>query len=327
MRITVVGAGAIGCFVGGRLAQAGHEVTAVARGPHLQALQAGGLRLGDGREPDEPIALRAVGRIAEAPDAELVVVTLKAHQLPGLADDLAAAAAGAAGVLPIQNGLAWWYFQAEGAAGEASGSLRSVDPDGRLAAALPPEKLFPVAAFKSAEVVAPGVVHHRSTASDSFPLGPVRKEREAEAERWRTVFAQAGLPAPAVDVRRTAWWKLLGNIWANPIGALTGATVGTIASFAPTVELATALMAEATAVARACGVEPGVVPAERLARGRAVGDVKSSMLQDRERGRLMELDAILGSVVELAALRQVPVPSIQALHACLALIQSARSTN
>lgn len=324
MAITIVGAGAIGGFLAARLARAGHDVNVVARGEHLAALRASGrivLQAPDGVREEAPV--RAVASAAEAPAAEILFITLKAHQLPEAAAGLAGAVTAADIVVPIQNGVPWWYFQRHG--GPHDGRVvRAVDPDGALARALDPAKLVPAFAYKAAEVVAPGVVRDNRAASDQFPVGGLDDAAAPRVARLKALFASAGLAAPDGDIRRQVWNKLLGNVWANPIGALTGATVGTTLRHPATRSLALALMAEVAAVAAALGRPVSASFEDRLTRAEQVGDAKASMLQDVERGRKPEHDAILGALIELAGLTGVLVPHARALYACLDLAESRR---
>lgn len=317
MRVLVIGAGAIGGLVAARLALAGHEVAAVARGAHLEAMGTGGLLL-DSPQGRQRAPVAAFASAAEAPPAEAVFCTLKAHQLPALADDIARACRGARLFIPVQNGIPWWYFQR--LAGPHGGrAVESVDPGGKLARTLPAALTTPAYAFLSAEVIAPGQVRYSMTDKDSFPVGPLQDEGRPLAEEAAALLRSGGFEAPVVDVRLWTWNKLLGNVWANPIGALTRATVGATATHPDGRRLALELMQEVAAVALAYGHRTTVDFEARLARGAGLSGARASMLQDVERGRRTEHDAILGALVELAGLAGVPVPCSGALLACLRL--------
>jgi 2-dehydropantoate 2-reductase len=325
MRILIVGAGAIGSFLAVRFARANHQVSVVTRGSHLEAVQMNGLILessDDRRELAEDVEAYADPR--EAPASDLIFLTLKAHQLAMVAPSLEAPIAAAEAVVTIQNGLPWWYFQRlQGFHGGRR--LRSLDPDGTIARHIDATKLVPCLAFKAAALVAPGVVRHIYSTSDSFPIGELDGTRSGRAMRIADGFAAAGLNAPIVDdIRVQVWVKLLGNVWANPISALTRAPVGAIVRQPETRALAIALMNEVAAVAQELEIKLPASFETRLSRAEQVADAKPSMLQDLERGRPLELDAILGALIELGLLLGVPVPHVSALHSCLALIEARR---
>ncbi|UCE30664.1 MAG: 2-dehydropantoate 2-reductase [Burkholderiales bacterium] len=325
MRFLVIGAGAIGGFLACRLDAAGHTVQVVARGAHLAAMRAGGLRLEamDGTH-HHTARIEALGDVNEAGPAQVVIVTLKSHQLPAMADAIAAAAEPASLLLTVQNGVGWWYFQRHGGALDGR-IVQAVDPQGGLATTLPLDRLVPAFAYKSAHVAAPGLVRHVVSERDRLALGALDPSAAARIDELLPALRAAGLaPAPG-DVRRWMWNKLLGNIFANPVCALTHRTLGDLVALPQTRALALALMRETAAVAAALGYPPeGAAELQgRLERARELGRAKPSMLQDREAGRPMELDAILGAVVELAALAAVEVPRIGTLLACLKLVESS----
>jgi 2-dehydropantoate 2-reductase len=325
MRILVAGAGAIGGYLAGVLARAGHDVTVLGRGAHLAATRERGriaLETTDGKREEFPVA--AVADAGDAAPPDVLFITVKAHQVPELAPRLASAAAAAEIIVPCHNGVGWWYFHRH--PGRLAGrAVHAVDPDGSIARHLDPAKVVPTFAFKAAEVVAPGVVRHIVTASDSFPVGELDGQPSQRVERLSRAIAQGGIPAPVADVRQRMWWKLLGNIWANPIGALTGTTVGATGTHPATRTLSLALMSEVAAVATALGVTVDTDFERRLGRAKEVPNAKASMLQDRERGRPLEYEAILGAVVEIAELVGVKVPHTTTLYACLALLDSAQA--
>jgi len=324
MRVVVTGAGAIGGFMAARLALAGHDVSVLARGEHLAAMRRAGrivIEPRGGRAEDAAVTAIADPEEGDAP--ELLLITVKAHQVPALAPRLAAAAAAATTIMPCHNGVGWWYFQRHGGALDGR-CLRAVDPAGDIARHLDPAKVVPTFAFKAAEVVAPGHIRHVETASDSFPVGELDGRPTPRLATLAAMMSDAGLSAPPGDIRQQMWRKLLGNIWANPIGALTGASVGATAAHPATHALALALMREVAAVAAGVGVSDLGDLERRLGRGAEVGDAKASMLQDRERGRALEHEAIVGALVEIAGLVGASVPHAAALGACLALLDATR---
>lgn len=327
MRLCVYGAGAIGGFLAARLALAGHDVTAVARGAHLEAIRNGGLTLvgSDGRV--EKAALRGASADevgGETGGIDLLVVTLKAHQIPPLAREIARVARRAAVTVPIQNGIPWWYFHCHGGAHEGL-VVEAVDPGGAVAATLGTAGLIPAIASKSAEVEAPGVVRHAVTAGNRFPMGELDGAMSGRLADTVGLFTAAGIPAQAVPgIRVAVWDKLLGNLPLNPLGALTGATIARTVSHRAARALALAMMREALSVAAAFGAAPAIDPQARIRRSESIGEVKASMLQDLERGRPMEVEAILGAVVELAGIAGIPVPSTEAVYACASLLADRR---
>jgi 2-dehydropantoate 2-reductase len=324
MRVCVYGAGAIGGFLAGRLSLAGHDVVAVARGAHLEAIRRDGLTLvgSDGRVE------KAAGVRGATPDevgpVDLLVVTLKAHQIPPLAREIARLSARAAVTVPLQNGIPWWYFHRHGGAHEGL-AVEAVDPGGAVAAAIGTAGVVPAIAAKSAEVEAPGIVRHVVTHGDRFPMGELDGAMSGRLAETAGLFKAAGIPADAVpDIRTEVWAKLLGNLPLNPLGALTGATIAGTVGHPHARELCLAMMREALLVAAAFGAVPAIDPEARIRRSESIGEVKASMLQDLERGRPMEVGAIIGAVVDLAGIAGIPVPSTRAVHACASLLADRR---
>ncbi len=319
MRVCVVGAGAIGCFVGGRLARAGVDVTLIARGAHLRALQSEGLRLHERDGTFTIQRLRAVSSAAEAGEQDLVLLSTKAHQVGPLVDTVMALLGDRGDLVTMQNGIPWWYFQ--GIAGPYAGRpVDSVDPDGRIAATIPVERILGCVVYPACEITEPGVVRH--VEGDRFPVGEPDGTISRRAERISRLFESAGLRAPILpDVRSEIWLKLWGNLCFNPISALSRATLADICAEPRTRALAVAMMREAQAVAEKLGATFRV-PLERRVDGAAkVGHHRTSMLQDIESSRPTELEALLGSVIELARLTEVPVPNLEAVYACTSLLE------
>jgi len=319
MRIAIAGAGAIGGYLGARLAHAGHEVTFIARGRNLEAIRANGFRLvlEDGSELHAPNA-RAVQHPREAGAQDAVLLTTKAHQvrelLPALRDLFAAHTS----VVTMVNGLPWWYFHK--LAGPYEGRrLESLDPDGTLAAHIEPERVIGGVVYPAAELVAPGLV--RVVEGNRFTLGEPDGSKSERVLALAQALMGAGFKAPvARDIRSEIWVKLWGNLAFNPLSALTQATLAGICRFAPTRALAARMMAEAQAVGEALGAEFKVDIERRIAGAEAVGEHKTSMLQDVQAGRALELAALVGSVVELGYITGRPVPTIEAIHATTSLL-------
>ena len=325
MRCLIVGAGALGGYLAARLARAGHRVSVVARGPHLEAMRtAGGLTL---LEPDGSANLAPVDAYAavdEAPAADVVMVTLKAHQVAALAGPIARAAARASLLVPVHNGVGWWYFR-RGCTGRFAGrAVASVDPDGAVARTLPDDRVVPLFSFKSTEVVAPGVVRHLASASEQHLCGELDDADTPRLRAFVDALCGAGLPGRVAPVREAMWLKPLGNVFANPICALTGAALGAAVSVPAGRALALEVMRECAAVAAAHGVVIPMSGEARLEAASRVHDARPSMLQDRDAGRPMELDAILGGLVEMGGLVDVDVPAVRTLLACLRVVEATR---
>ncbi|GAN77098.1 2-dehydropantoate 2-reductase [Acidisphaera rubrifaciens] len=306
MRIAIFGAGAIGGYLGVRLQQAGLDVTFIARGPHLAAMQADGVTLISGEER-VTVRPRCVDSAAEAGPQDYVFVTLKAHALPGAAPDIARMLVDddAALVTGI-NGVPYWYFH--GVESPYAGRpVQSVDPGGRLLEILPPARAIGCVVYPAAEVEAPGVIRH--TYGDRFILGEPDGSRSPRVERLSKALVGAGLSAPVrTRIRDDIWVKLWGNMAFNPLSALTASTLDRLALQPDLRAVVRALMLEGQAIARALGVRLAIDVDRRIEGAGEVGAHKTSMLQDLERGRPMEIDALLGAVVELGEVVAVPTP-------------------
>ena len=319
MKIAVVGAGAIGGFLGARLARAGEEVTFIARNRNLEAIRANGFKLilEDGSEEHAPTA-RAVQRMADAGPQDAVLLTVKAHQVGDLLPELRDLFGPRTMVVTMINGIPWWYFHRLPGAYEGA-SLASVDPGGRIAEHIEPERIIGSVVYPAAELVEPGVV--RLIEGKRFTLGELDGSRSERIQALSQALMRAGFKAPvAKDIRTELWVKLWGNLSFNPISALTHATLEEICRFPASRALAAGMMAEAQAVAEKLGVQFKITLDQRIAGAEAVGAHKTSMLQDVEHGRALELDALVGSVVELGRLTGTPTPMIDAIHAAAKLL-------
>ena len=319
MKIAVVGAGAIGGYLGAKLSIAGEDVTFIARNQNLAAIQAHGFRLvlEDGTEQHAPQA-RAVQNMADAGPQDVVLITVKAHQVADLLPGLSALIGPDTMVVSMINGIPWWYFHQLPGPWQGQG-LNSVDPGGRLAAGIDSQLLIGSVVYPAAELVAPGVV--RVIEGNRFTLGEPDGSRSERIERLSQTMMRAGFKAPvSKDIRSEIWLKLWGNLSFNPISALTHATLEDICTFEPSRELAANMMREAQAVAEKLGVVFKVSLDKRIAGAQAVGAHKTSMLQDVEHGRALELDALVGSVVELGRLTGTPTPTIDAIYAASQLL-------
>lgn len=319
MRVAVVGAGAIGGLVGARLALAGEDVTCIVRGANLQAIRAGGLRLlaPDGTE-EVAREVQATDDCTTAGPQDVVVIAVKAHQLPELAPQLAPLIGPATCIVPMQNGVPYWYFHRHGGALEGT-VLRSVDPAGALGRWLPPGQVLGCVVYPASELTAPGVVRH--VEGHRLPLGELDGTRSERVLRVAQAFTRAGFKAPVLaDIRSEVWLKLWGNLTFNPISALGHATLADICGHPASRKLAASMMQEAAEVAGKLGVQFRVTLDQRIAGAEKVGHHKTSMLQDIEAGRAPETDALMGSVLELARLTATPTPHIAAVHALVKLL-------
>ena len=320
LRIAIVGAGAIGGYLGVKLALAGHDITFIARGANLQAIAQHGMKL---LTDDGELHARDVKAcdIASASTYDYVLVTLKSHQVAAVAADIAALCHDTSCIVTMQNGLPWWYFHQ--LPGEYNGrQLKTLDPQGQLWSLLKPERIIGAAVYPAAELIAPGVV--RLIEGNRFTLGEPSGEKTERVTQLAQAMIGAGFKTPVSnDIRSELWVKLWGNLSFNPVSALTHATLEDIAGFGPSRELVTQMMQEAQAVAERTGIQFKISIEKRIAGAQAVGAHKTSMLQDIEQGKALELDALLGSVIELGQIVGLPVPTLQTVHQlCLLLQQS-----
>ena len=312
MRIGIFGAGAIGGFLAARLTRAGAEVSVIARGPHLEAMRGNGLRLiSDGE--DFVVSPRCTSDPAEAGPQDYVILTLKAHSLPPAVSSIVKLLKPETAIVSAINGIPWWYFYKVG--GPFDGThVKSVDPDGSVYEQLDPQRAIGCVVYPAAEVVEPGVIRH--TYGDRFPIGESDGAKTARCTALAQLMIAAGFKAPIRPrIRDDIWLKLWGNLSFNPISALTGATLDVIASDSGTRALCRAMMLEAQAAAEKHGVRFLIDVERRIDGGGEVGAHKTSMLQDLERGRPMEIDALLGATVELAQLVGVATPNCDAVLA------------
>jgi len=313
VKIAIVGCGAIGGYVGAKLALAGEAVTLIVRGATLEAVRERGitLHMSDGRTL---VAhnLTATSDYAGAGAQDLVILAVKAHQLEAVARGVPELFGRDTVVVTMQNGIPYWYFHRHG--GALAGSIvRSVDPEGVISRLIPAERVLGCVVYPATELLAPGVVKHIE--GDRFPLGELDGSVSERAQRVSECFTRAGFKSPVLDnIRAEIWLKLWGNLTFNPISALTRSTLIEICQFQPTRDLATTMMTEAQSVAEKLGIRFRVPLERRIAGAEKVGRHKTSMLQDVEAGRTPELDALLGSVVELGRLTHTPTPHIDTVY-------------
>jgi 2-dehydropantoate 2-reductase len=312
--VAIVGAGAIGGFLGAHLARSGQDVILIARGPHLAAMKSRGVTVRHHGEeftahPESTDDFKAISQ------AEVVFLTLKAHSVPGAAKAIGAALADGACVVGAQNGIPWWYFNDR--------HLESVDPGGVIARNIPYSKVVGCIAYPAAEVVEPGVIEHLE--GNRFSLGEPDGSRSQRLLAISSMLVKAGLKAPIqTRIRNEIWLKILGNATLNPVSALTRATLADMLTNPSTRELIRTLMEEVATVARAVGAEVPLSIEKRMDGAAATGEHKTSMLQDLEAGRPLEVDALLGAVVELAGGAAIPVPSLLVVYSLTKLLDEAR---
>jgi 2-dehydropantoate 2-reductase len=308
MKVAIFGAGAIGGMMGVKLAQAGADVTFIARGPHLAAMQANGVIMHSGGETIQ-VRPRCVGTAAEAGRQDYVVVTLKAHSLPAAAADIALMMDESSALITAVNGVPYWYFH--GLPGPYEGRIvQSVDPGGILSATLPPACAIGCVVYPAAEVTAPGIIEHGY--GDRFSLGEPDGSRSPRIEAISQLLISAGLKAPIrPKIRDEIWVKLWGNLCFNPLSALTGATLDILTGQPDLRAVCRSMMLEGQAVAEALGAKFAISVDKRIDGAAEVGVHKTSMLQDLERGRPMEIDALLGAVVELGHLTGLAMPACE----------------
>ena len=306
MRVAIYGAGATGGYLGAGLALSGVDTTLIARGPHLEAMRRDGVRLLiEGRElvahppcTDDP---------AEAGPQDFVIVTLKAHSAPGVVDAMQPLLGPDTAVVTAQNGVPWWYFHRVGDPWEGL-RLESVDPGGRQWDGIGPERAIGCVVYVASEIAEPGVIRHLS--GDRFTLGEPSGEKTARVKAISRALIGAGVRAPVRDIRHEMWLKLWGNVSFNPISALTLATLDVVATEPGTRDVARAMMEETREIAGALGVELRMSIERRMEGAVAVGAHRTSMLQDLEKGRAMEIDALVTAVRELGRLTGVATPAI-----------------
>jgi 2-dehydropantoate 2-reductase len=318
MKVCIVGAGAIGGLLAVQLARSGTEVSVVARGAHLEAIRERGLTLIGEDGSEHSVRLAASQSFSELGRHDLVVLGMKAHQVGAVAPELGHLMGPATSVVTTQNGLPWWYFQKLDSPYRGR-VLESVDPGGLVARHIEVERVIACIAYPAAEIVRPGVIRHIE--GNRFSLGELDGEKSPRLRQLSERLQAAGFKAPmSTDIRSEIWLKLWGNCSFNPISALTHATLADICEFPLTRELAANVMREAQAIGDHLGVRFLVSLEKRIAGAQAVGKHKTSMLQDVEAGRALELDALVGSVIELGHMTATPTPYLDALYACTSLL-------
>jgi 2-dehydropantoate 2-reductase len=317
VKIVIAGAGAIGGFIGARLIRAGADPVLFARGPHLRAMQERGLRV---RSPDGDFEVkpRVTGDLTAVGPSDVVILGVKAHSLTALAPALRVLLGPETVVVSTQNGIPWWYFHHHG--GELEGlRLESVDPGGAIDQAIEPRRIVGSLVYFATDIAEPGVIHH--TEGNRIALGEPDGTRSDRTRQIAEALVGAGFRCPvSTRIRQEIWVKLLGNVAFNPISALTGGTLEEMAGHPEVSQLVRSVMMEAQAVAAKVNIELPISIDQRMAGAAKVGAHKTSMLQDLEAGRSMELEAVVGAVVELGERLGVALPATRAVYACAKLL-------
>lgn len=319
MKICIYGAGAIGGLLGAELARTGEEVTLIARGPHLAAMRANGLTLRiNGQEHNARVA--ATDKPAEAGPQDVVIVTVKAHGVAGIAEAMQPLFGPDTAVVTAMNGIPWWYFQKLPGPHEGR-RIQCLDPQGELERLIPADRVIGCVVYPAAEVVEPGVIQHGY--GNRFMLGEPDGAKSERATRLSAALTKAGFKAPVRPrIRDDIWVKLWGNVSFNPVSALTHGTLDRIAGDPGTRAVIRRMMVEAEAVGAALGVKFGVDVDTRIGWAADLGGHKTSMLQDLELGRPMEIDALVTAVAEMGDLAGVDTPTIDMILALV--VQRAR---
>ena len=313
MKIAVFGAGAIGGFIAAALSRAGHDLTVVARGEHLTAIRArGGIAVASSDLGSFVSPVNAVADLREAPDAGFILLTFKSHQWSGVLPQLQPAIERGAAFVTLQNGLPFWYSRER--------PIEAVDPGGAILRAIPYEQIIGGVVHASGHIVEPGVIHQ--SGGMLYPIGEPGRAASPRTEELSHAFAAAGMQAPVEpEIRRNIWRKVMNNAALNPVSALTRATVQKMLNDPSVRAVLRAAINESIAVARASGVDPQIDADERLKWAEHIADVKTSMLQDLEARKPLELEPIAGAVVELADRFGVEVPTLRELYALTKLLE------
>ena len=324
MKFAIVGAGAIGGFVGARLAKGGHDVALIARGPHLAAIKEKGLKLITDEETFS-VQVEASDNPADIGPVDVVIISLKAHSVPSIAASIVPLFKEGTSVITAMNGLPWWYFQRHG--GEMEGTIiESLDPGGVITQHIAPERVLGCMVLPAAEIAEPGVIKHIEGLK--FPIGELDGSISERAQSIAAAFEESGLKCPITEkIRHDIWVKLMGNVPLNPISALTGATLVEMCEHPTIRPLVADIMQEVLNVCAKLGMEISVTIERRIEGARRVGAHKTSMLQDLETGRPMEIECMVGGVLELGEKVGVPMPHTRAIYAATKLLGEVREGN
>ena len=324
MKICIFGAGAIGSYLGAKLAKLPRsevEVTLIARGKQLEALQTQGLQLEENGLEETTNNFSASADVNTVEPQDAIFVTVKAQSVPKLAPSLPALYGPETMVITAQNGIPWWYFRKSGTEYEGR-KILALDPDGTVEANIPIERVIGCVLYPATELISPGVVKHIE--GDRLSLGELDGTKSDRIKKLAQVLRQAGIKAPVrTQIRNELWLKLWGNLAFNPISAVTRATLEDICKYSPTRELARNMMLEAQAIAEKLGVKFRLSLEQRIEGASSVGAHKTSMLQDIEAGRPTEIDALLGVAIELGELTNTSTPHLSSIYASVKLLEES----
>ena len=323
MKVCIVGAGAIGGYMAVRIANAGHNVSVIARGPHLAAIKDRGMKLIE--ENDEFVAenLTATEFVGELGPMDVVLLALKAHQIVPIVNDMSVLLGPNTVIVTLQNGIPWWYFQ-NFAGDYANRVVETVDPGGLLFNSIDPDRLIGCIAYPATTISKPGVIQHIE--GNRFPVGELSGMKTERIQMVSDLFAESGFKSRILDdIRSEIWLKLWGNLTFNPISALSHSTLVDICQFPLTRQLAVAMMTEAQTVGERLGAHFRIPMEKRIAGAESVGKHKTSMLQDVEAGKPIEIESMLGAVIELAEVTGVQTPTLRAIYACVSLLDKTLS--
>ena len=323
MKVCIVGAGAIGGYMAVRIANAGHNVSVIARGPHLAAIKDRGMKLIE--ENDEFVAenLTATEFVGELGPMDVVLLALKAHQIVPIVNDMSVLLGPNTVIVTLQNGIPWWYFQ-NFAGDYANRVVETVDPGGLLFNSIDPDRLIGCIAYPATTISKPGVIQHIE--GNRFPVGELSGMKTERVQMVSDLFAESGFKSRIIDdIRSEIWLKLWGNLTFNPISALTHSTLVDICQFPLTRQLVAKMMTEAQTVGERLGAHFRIPMEKRIAGAESVGKHKTSMLQDVEAGKPIEIESMLGAVIELAEVTGVQTPTLRAIYACVSLLDKTLS--
>ena len=323
MKVCIVGAGAIGGYMAVRIANAGHNVSVIARGPHLAAIKDRGMKLIE--ENDEFVAenLTATEFVGELGPMDVVLLALKAHRIVPIVNDMSVLLGPNTVIVTLQNGIPWWYFQ-NFAGDYANRVVETVDPGGLLFNSIDPDRLIGCIAYPATTISKPGVIQHIE--GNRFPVGELSGMKTERVQMVSDLFAESGFKSRIIDdIRSEIWLKLWGNLTFNPISALTHSTLVDICQFPLTRQLVATMMTEAQTVGERLGAHFRIPMEKRIAGAESVGKHKTSMLQDVEAGKPIEIESMLGAVIELAEVTGVQTPTLRAIYACVSLLDKTLS--
>ena len=320
MKICVVGAGSMGGMMGVKLHNIGEDVTLIARGPHLEAIKANnGLKLimNDGTE-EFAEGIKATSDISSIGEQDLVILGVKSHQISPIVDDVASLLGENSILLTIQNGILWWYFQLHG--GEFNNRvLQSIDPGGVISSAIDPKHIIGSISYPAAEISEPGVIRHIE--GIRLPIGEIDNIEKDRTRDLCDLLNRAGFKSVILErIRAETWLKVLGNLSFNPVSALTHSTLVDICQFPPSRDLIDKMMTECREVALRLGVGIRLSNERRIGGAEKVGKHKTSMLQDVEAGKALELEGLIGAVIEIAEMTGTKVHHIATVYALVQLL-------